>query len=157
MDSEVNLYLIRAEDEFMLSRKDLQISTEDKTKEFLGIPKEKTFFYSVISHAYYSIFYCTKAYLLTKGIKTSPPKEHQKVYKELKKIVKEGILDRELLKIYETEIIKANSLLSIFKSEKKKRGIFTYQMKSEANLPFADESIRNARKFISSIQAIINA
>lgn len=157
MDSEVNLYLIRAEDEFLLSQKDLQISTEDKTKEFLGIPKDKTFFYSVINHGYYSIFYCTKAYLLTKGIKTSSPKEHQKTYKELKRFVKEGILDKELLKIYETEIIKANSLLNIFKSEKNKRGIFTYQMKSEANLPFANESIGNARKFISNIKAIIGS
>jgi len=69
MDSEVNLYLLRAEDEFFLSQKDLQISTDDKTKDFLGIPKDKTFYYSVISHAYYSIFYATKAYLLNKEIK----------------------------------------------------------------------------------------
>ena len=69
MDSEVNLYLLRAEDEFLLSQKDLQISKDDKTKNFLGIPKDKTFYYSVISHAYYSIFYTAKAYLLNKGIK----------------------------------------------------------------------------------------
>ena len=45
--------------------------------------------------------------------------------------------------------------MHIFKSEKTKRGTFTYQMKSESNLPFANESIENARKFISSIKAII--
>jgi len=155
MDSETQLYLLRAEDEYLLSQKDLQVSIDDKTKEFLGIQKNKTFFYSVISHAYYSIFYCTKAYLLTKGIKTAMPNEHKKTYKQLKRFVKEGILDKELFQIYETEIIKANSLLHIFRDEKKKRGTFTYQMKSEANLPFANESIENARKFISSIKAII--
>jgi len=155
MDSEINLYLLRAEDEFLLSQKDLQTSIDEKTKEFLGIPKEKTFFYSVISHAYYSIFYAAKAYLLTKGIKTSQPSEHKKTYRWFKKLVKEGILDEALLKIYETEIIKADFLLKIFQSEKKKRGTFTYQMKSEANLPFAEESIENARKFISSIKAVI--
>lgn len=155
MDSEVNLYLLRAEDEFLLSQKDLQISVDHQTKEFLGIPKEKTFFYSVISHAYYSIFYAAKAYILTKGIKTAQPSEHKKTNRWFKKIVKDGILDKELLRIYETEIIKADFLLKIFQSEKKKRGTFTYQMKSEANLPFARESIENARKFISNIKAII--
>ena len=156
MDSEINLYLLRAEDEFLLSQKDLQLSTDDKTKDLLGIPKDKTFYYSVISHAYYSIFYAAKAYLLTKEIKTKVPNEHKKTFKEFKKFVKEGVLDKELLKIYEAEIIKADFLLKIFQSEKKKRGTFTYQMKSEANLPFAEESIDNARKFISNIKAIVS-
>ena len=156
MDSEVNLYLLRAEDEFLLAQKDLQASIDDKTKDFLGIPKDKTFYYSVISHAYYSIFYAAKSYLLTKEIKTKVPNEHKKTFKEFKKFVQDGILDEELLKIYEAEIIKADFLLKIFQLEKKKRGTFTYQMKSEANLPFAEESIENARNFISNIKAIIS-
>jgi len=154
MDSEASLYLLRAEDEFLLAQKDLQISLDNKTKEFLGIPLEKTFFYSVISHAYYSIFYAAKSYLLTKGIKTKMPNEHKKTYKTFKRFVRKGILDKELLEIYDAEIIKADSLLKIFKSEKAKRGTFTYQMKSESNLPFAEESIENARKFISSMKKI---
>lgn len=44
MDSEVKLYLLRAEDEFLLSQNDLQISIDDKTKDFLGISKDKTFY-----------------------------------------------------------------------------------------------------------------
>src|SRR3989344_2645267 len=149
MDSEVNLYLMRAEDEFLLARKDMQISIEIKIKEILGIQKDKTFFYSVITHAYYAIFYCAKAYLLSKGIKTEVPEEHKKTYNQFSKFVNSGILDKELLKIYESEIIKADSLLKIFKVEKKKRGIFTYNIKSEANIPYAQESLENARKFIS--------
>ena len=156
MDSKVNLYLLRAEDEFLLSKKDMQISTDDKTKEFLGVPKEKTFFYSVISHAYYSIFYAAKSYLLTKGIRTSQPSEHKKTYKRFKQLVRQGVVDKELLKIYEAEITKADSLLKIFQYEKIKRGTFTYQIKSEANLPFAKESIENARKFISSIKMMVD-
>jgi uncharacterized protein (UPF0332 family) len=144
MVSEVNLYFIRAEDEFLLSKKDMQLSTDLNAKEFFGIPKDKTFFYSVISHAYYSIFYSAKAYLFSKGIKIFVPNEHKKVYTELLKLTKEKILDKDLFDIYEFEIIKADSLLQIFRSEKKKRGKFTYQIKSEANIPFAQESIRNA-------------
>lgn len=155
MDSRVDLYLIRAEDEFLLAEKDLKISINIQLKETLGIPKEKTFFYSVITHAYYSIFYSAKAYLLSKGIETKPPEEHKKTYKIFTKFVKEGILDKELLKIYEEEIIKADSLLKIFEIEKKKRGIFTYNIRSEANLPYANESIENSRKFVSAIKVIL--
>ena len=92
MDSEASLYLLRAEDEFLLAQKDLQLSTDIKTKEFLGIPLEKTFFYSVIGHAYYSIFYAAKSYLLIKGIKTKIPNEHKKTYKAFKKFVRKGII-----------------------------------------------------------------
>ncbi len=73
MDSEVELYLMRAEDEFLLAENDMKSSTDLKIKEILGIQKNKTFFHSVIAHAYYSIFNCAKAYLLSKGIKTTAP------------------------------------------------------------------------------------
>ena len=155
MGSEVRLYLIRAEDEFLLSRNDMRISTDSWLKEELGIPKEKTFFSSVITHAYYSIFYCAKAYLLSKGIKTKPPEEHKKTYEGFAEFVKKGVLDKELLSIYEDAIVKAEALLDIFLLEKRKRGFFTYNMKSEANMPYAEESINNARKFISSLKAVI--
>ena len=155
MDSEVNLYLIRAEDEFLLAQKDMQVSTEIPTKAFLGIPQEKTFFYSVIAHAYYSIFYTAKAYLLSKGIKTKIPGEHKKTYDQFRRFVMKGALDKELLDLYEQEIIKAEALLDIFHNEKKKRGTFTYNLKSEANKPYAQESIENARKFVSILKDLL--
>jgi len=46
-------------------------------------------------------------------------------------------------------------LLGIFKREKKKRGRFTYNLKSEANIPYAKESIENARKFVANVKALI--
>ena len=155
MDSEVKLYLRRAEDEFLLSENDMKISLDIRLKEILGIPKEKTFFNSVITHAYYSIFYCAKAYLLSKGIKTKPPEEHKKTYLEFAGFADKGILDKELLKIYEDEMTKAEVLLDIFLLEKRKRGLFTYNIKSEANIPYARESIGNAKKFVSMIKLII--
>ena len=155
MDSEVNLYLLRAEDEFLLAENDMKLSTDFKVKELLGIQKDKTFFHSVITHSYYSIFHCAKAYLLSKGIKTRVPDEHKKTYYEFAKFVENGILDKELLQIYTEEIEKADYLLRILKLEKKKRGFFTYNIKSEANIPYANESIENARKFVSIIKRIL--
>lgn len=155
MVSESKLYMQRSEDEILLSQKDLDCSTNNEIKEFLGITKEKTFYFSVISHAYYSIFYAAKAYLYTKGIITQAPDEHEKTYEKFKTFVDRGILDNELLRIYENEISKAVSLINIFFYEKGKRGRFTYNIKSEANLPFANESIQNAKRFVSVIKAII--
>ena len=155
MDSGAELYLIRAEDEFLLAKNDLLISTEAKIKESLGIQIDKTFFHSVISHAYYSIFYCAKAYLLSKGIKTNLPDEHKKTYEALKYTISREMLNKEIMQIYEKEIRKADSLLKIFRQEKKKRGFFAYNIKSEANLPYARESIENARKFISILKQMI--
>lgn len=154
MDSEAELYMIRAEDEFLLAQKDMEISTNSKVKEVFGIPREKTFFYSVITHSYYAIFYAAKAYLLNKGIKTRPPEEHKKTFEEFSNIVRKGILDKELLELYEDAIIKASSLLNIFRIEKKKRGHFTYNIRSEANIPYAKESLENSRKFISAIKSL---
>jgi len=155
MDSLVKLYLIRAEDEFLLAQNDLKVSTDLAIKNVLGVQIEKTFFFSVITHAYYSIFYAAKAYLLMQNFKTRPPEEHKKTYKAFDEVVRSGALDRHLLKIYKSEIIKADALLKIFRIERRKRGLFTYSVKSEANLPFAKESIENARKFVSSVKVLI--
>ncbi len=155
MDSEVRLYLQRAEDEFLLSEKDMRVSTEEKLKEILGIPPKKTFFSSVINHAYYAIFNSAKAYLLSKGIRTKPPKIHKKTYNEFAKFVDSGEIDMELLRIYEDVMGKSEVLLDIFFMEKRKRGIFTYNIKSEANLPYARDSVGNAKKFVSMIKAIL--
>jgi len=155
MDSIINLYFKRAENEIILARTILDISIQPNLKKIHNIPEDRTFFNGVISHSYYAIFYSAKAYLISKGIKTSLPNEHEKTYLELKKFVQKGVLDEELLKIYDSEIIKADSLLNIFKTEKKKRGAFTYNVQSEANLPYAKESINNSRKFLSILKSIL--
>lgn len=155
MDSEWKIYLIRAENNLVLAKANFDISIKNELKNMLGIALDKTFFNDVISESYYSIFYSAKAYLLFNKIKTSPPEEHKKTYDEFKKLVESGKIDKELLKIYDAEAEKAEALLKIFFDEKRKRGNFTYHIKSEANIPKAEESINNARKFAKTIKRLL--
>ena len=98
-----------------------------------------------------SIFYAAKAYLLLKGIKTSAPEEHKKTFDEFSKLVDKGIVDVELLKIYQNMLMRADTLLHIFGLEKGKRGKFTYRRISQANQEPAQESINNAKIFFNNI------
>jgi uncharacterized protein (UPF0332 family) len=148
MDSEFKLYLKRSQNELNLARIIMKVSVDKEIQiEILGIEEEDTYFSAVISHAYYGIFYGAKAYLLTKGIKTKAPEEHKKTFEEFKKLVEKGVIDVELLKIYEEMLIKADTLLHIFRHEKAKRGDFTYRKLPQANLEPAKESIENAKTF----------
>jgi len=156
VDSKVELYLKRADDELLLAKINFDISTKKQLKELFKIPFDKTFFNDVISEAYYSIFYSAKSYLLSKRIETSAPEEHKKTYEEFKKFVENGILGGELLEIYDIEVGKAEALLKILFKEKGKRGRFTYNINSNANIPVAMNSIQNAKKFASIIKVIIN-
>ena len=104
---------------------------------------------------YYAIFYCAKAFLISLGVKTEPPEEHKKTYEEFKKIVESRKLDKQLAEIYEEETNKAETLLKIFLYEKRNRGRFTYNVNANANKPFAEQSIKNARFFCSTIKYMI--
>ena len=155
MDFRVKSYLERAENELLLAKTNFEISISKELKKILKLPLERTFFNNVISQCYYSIFYTAKAYLLLEYIETSPPEEHKKTYLEFKKFVDSGILSKQLLEIYDKETEKADFLLKVFLGEKSKRGRFTYDINANANLPFAQESLNNAREFVSLIKAII--
>lgn len=156
MDLEFKLYLKRAINELNLARIIMKLSIDKNIQyDIFGI-EEDTYFSSVISHAYYSIFYSVKSYLLTKKIKIGPPEEHKKTFEEFKIFVEKGIIDVELLKIYEEILIKADTLLHIFKYEKNKRGKFTYKKLSQANLDPAQESLDNAKNFFKHINLLIS-
>jgi uncharacterized protein (UPF0332 family) len=155
MDSEAKIYLQRAESKLILARATFDISLNEKTKESLGIPGNMTFYNDVISESYYSIFYAAKAILSSKGIRTKAPEEHRKTYEEFRKIAGTDDFSGKLLEIYEAETVKAETLLNIFFSEKRKRGLFTYNVKSEANIPYAKESLNNAKTFLASISGIL--
>lgn len=152
MDIRVKAYLERAENQIILAKANFEISVNQKNKELLGIPIEKTFFNNVISECYYAIFYSAKAYLLNCGIETEAPEEHKKTYEEFKKL--EGKIDKKLLNIYEEETIKAETLLKIFFEEKRNRGRFTYNINANANRPFAEQSIKNAIFFVKTIKQL---
>ena len=156
MDSEVKIFLSRAENELRLAKALFILSKEDSIKINLGANNEDTFYSAAISHAYYAIFYSTKALLLTRKIKTTSPNIHMETLSEFKKnFVDTGILDLELLKIYNKMILRADELLGLFIVEKRKRGDFTYKTIAQANIGPAKESIENARKFLTNIRAII--
>ncbi len=151
MDFEYKIYLTRAQNELNLSMMVQRISDDKKLQiEIFGM-KEDTYYSAVISHAYYSIFYAAKAYLLLKGIKTQAPEEHRKTFDEFSKLVDKGIVDMELLKIYQNMMMKADTLLHIFELEKGKRGTFTYRRIPQANQEPAQESIKNATVFFNNI------
>ena len=156
MDLNYKLYLERADNELKLAEIIFNLSENKELQlNIFKISDPETYFSSVISHSYYCIFYCAKAYLAKKGIKTYPPEEHKKTYEEFANFVKKGVLDKELLVIYENELIKAESLLEIFKIEKKKRGEFTYKKLPQANKQPASESLENSRKFFKYIYNIL--
>ncbi len=156
MDLKYKLYLERANNEikfadisFMISnKKEIQLNT-------FKIDRPETYYSAVISHAYYCIFYSAKAYLEKKGIKTNVPEEHRKTYLEFRRLVIQGIIDKELLRIYDEVMIKADDLLGIFKSEKKKRGEFTYKKLSRANKNPAEESLKRAKLFFRTIYNLL--
>ncbi len=156
MDSMVEIYINRANNELLASESLKKLSEESQEKLHFELPSDITFYSAVISHAYYSIFYATKAILLTKNIKTASPEIHKKTYEEFKKtFVDTGLLDVRLLEIYQKLIIRADQLLQIIKDEKWKRGHFTYETIPQANQKPAHDSINNAKFFISNITRII--
>ncbi len=156
MDSMVKIYLQRSLNELAAAKALLTLSSDPAKKQEFEIEVEMTFYSSVISHAYYAIFYAAKAILLTKGIKTEMPDVHKKTYESFENyFVQTGILDTELLKIYKKLILRAEVLLQIFKDEKWKRGNFTYHTLPQANKEPAEESIQNALVFIKNIKLIV--
>ena len=156
MDSLVKLYLERAENEVVLAEAVVSLSSEDDLKSKLKIEKNMTFYSAVISHSYYAIFYCARAYLLSKGIKVKSPREHQKTYNEFKKLVKEGTVEKEFLELYKEVLIKADTLLDILKTERKKRGEFTYEKLPQANRQPALDSLSNAQKFFKHFYSLLS-
>ncbi|MBS3167021.1 HEPN domain-containing protein [Candidatus Woesearchaeota archaeon] len=151
MDLGYKIYLARAQNELNLSMIVQKISDNKKLQIEVFEMKEDTYYSAAISHAYYSIFYAAKAYLLLKNIKTLAPEEHRKTFEEFSKLVNKGIIDVELLRIYQSMLIKADTLLNIFELEKGKRGKFTYRRIPQANQEPAQESIKNAQIFFKNI------
>lgn len=148
MDSLVKLYLERAENELQLARVIFEVTENKKLqRDVFHLDMDFSFFSGVITHSYYAIFYSAKAYLLSKGIKVRAPYEHKKAFDAFKKLVSDGVVDVELLKLYETMVIRAGALLGLFKIEKRKRGHFTYQRLPQANKEPAKESIGNSATF----------
>ena len=157
MNGETELYLQRAENELIAAQILFNISSNPQLQRVqFKLEKEFTFYSSVISHSYYSIFYSAKAILAKIEIKTEAPEVHKKTLEAFEKyLVKTGKLDVELLKIYQKMVVRAEELLGIFSKEKGKRGRFTYQKLPQANREPAKESFDNASFFFKNINKIL--
>ncbi len=151
MDSDYKVYLQRAKNELNLSLMIMKISDDKDLQLSIFGMQADTYYSATISHAYYCIFYASKAYLLTKGIKTKAPEEHRKTFDEFSRLVDKGAVDVELLKIYKKVLIKADTLLHVFELEKGKRGRFTYRRIPQANQEPAQESVKNAQFFFKNM------
>ena len=152
----VEIYLNRASNEILAAESLNRLSENQKDKKNFELASNITFYSSVISHSYYSIFYSAKAILLTTGIKTEAPNVHKATLDKFKeKFVDNGILDVKLLEIYKKLIVRADDLLEIFKIEKGKRGNFTYQTIAQANKEPANESLQNAKFFVANINKVV--
>lgn len=157
MDLMMRNYISRSQNEIIVAVSLMRLSDEIDAKKFFDIDYSLTFYSSVISHAYYSIFYAAKALLLTKNIKTASPNIHKKTIDEFKiHFVDTGILDVKLLEIYQKLVMRADTLLEIFADEKWKRGNFTYNTIPQANKSPAKDSIDNAKVFVANIMKILN-
>ncbi len=156
MDTKVELCLERAKNEYDVARIMFEVSQNKDLKLDFGVDENETYYSTVISHCYYSIFYAAKALLLTKSVETDAPEVHKKTFEEFKKnFVDTGELDVALLKIYRKMITRAEELLGLYKSEKKKRGHFTYKTLPQANINPAEDSLENAKKFVMNINEVI--
>ena len=156
MDSMVRIFLDRANNEIFAAESLKKLSEGERQKIEFNLPENVTFYSSVISHSYYSIFYAAKALLLLKNIRTSSPEIHRKTLEEFdRNFVRTGILDVKLLQIYQKMIIRADDLLEIFAKEKGKRGRFTYNTIPQANKEPAEDSLKNAKIFLANITKVI--
>ncbi|MDO8563991.1 MAG: hypothetical protein Q7R87_03200 [Nanoarchaeota archaeon] len=156
MDSNIKLCIERAENELILARAVKYLSDNSTLKkESFNIGEDITFYSAVISHAYYSIFYSAKAYLISKNESLPEQGQHQAAYYKFKKFVKNGSINTELLNIYEDVKIKAKYLLEILENEEENRTIYTYNKLPQANKEPAEGSLNNARIFFSHMKEII--
>ena len=157
MDSKGDMFMKRARTEIDSAIIIFEASGSNELKKNLMIDENSTFYSGVIPHAYYSIFYCAKAMLITKGVETSDPLVHKKTYDAFKELfIETGLLDASLLFIYKELIVRADELLEIYRQERKKRGDFTYSTIPQANRGPAERSVTNAKTFFRHCSAYLS-
>lgn len=146
----------------------MEASTNKKLQEELGYPEFDGSLW-VINSSYYSMFYMVRALLENSGIKiksdSTTQSIHQIVFQSLvyffymnKRLEKKLIDDFQEAITESGEILgkeKANKLIEEYKSEKEKRGIFTYELGQIAMQGKAKTSLERARFFNQEIKKIL--
>lgn len=149
------------------------VSTDEKTKETLGVERNFESHLWVIVTSYYSMFYAALALLANEGIKTGGQIVHKVVAdalihffiqnKRLAKMLEayEEAKDTSLNLIGREELMKrveekADELVVAYERERKKRGKFQYDVGEMAKRGFAETSLRRARDFVSETRKILS-
>lgn len=148
----------------------MDISTDSKLQEELGYPNFDGNLWT-INASYYSMFYMVRGLLENSGIKiksdSTTQSIHQIVFQSLvyffyinKRLEKKLIEDFQEAILESGEILgkeRAKKLVEDYKSEKDKRGIFTYELGQIAMENKAKTSLERAKLFNQEIRKIINS
>ncbi|MBU2638151.1 MAG: HEPN domain-containing protein [Nanoarchaeota archaeon] len=154
--AEALLNFSRARSELKQARILFEASYKEKLKQELNLLPDDTFYSGAIAHAYYAIFFSAKALLLTAGIRTKSPNIHKATLDAFAYyFIINGKLDVKLLRLYESALVRADSLLGLFAREQDKRGKFTYRQLPQTNKEPAEESIEHAKSFLMHIEKLI--
>ena len=146
----------------------MDISTNLKLQEELGYPNFDGNLWT-INASYYSMFYMVRGLLESSGIKiksdSATQSIHQIVFQSLvyffymnKRLEKKLIEDFHEAILESGEILgkeKAKKLVEDYKSEKDKRGIFTYELGQIAMQNKAKTSLERAKLFNQEIRKMI--
>ena len=161
----VKFFLNNAENSLNSAKLLFEVSTKNELKNTTGFPNFNGFLW-VINSSYYSMFYMARALLENEGIKVKTELSiHAVVFDALVyyfyltgRLQKKIIEDFTEAKEETSEILgkeKAKELIEDYFYEKKKRGIFTYEMGATAMQNKAQTSLERAKKFNEEIRKII--
>jgi uncharacterized protein (UPF0332 family) len=145
----------KSENDLLLARGILKLSTDRQVKAALKFPDNATFYDWVIVSSYYSIFHAAQALLGMKKIKITDRVHHATLISFARHFIINHELEDELFALYEDTESKARELLDIIEEEKAKRGIFQYHRLSRNNLEPAEESLDNAGIFLEAIGKVL--
>ncbi|MBI2004273.1 hypothetical protein HYS72_02295 [Candidatus Pacearchaeota archaeon] len=177
----VDFFIKNAKDSLDSAKVLFDVSTNEKTKNTLGIPNFNGFLW-VINSSYYSMFYMARALLENIGVKIKTEESiHFLVFNALVyyfysngKLEKHFIEDFENAQEESSEILgkekvnsygifkfpsqaqeKAKEIITDYSNEKEKRTRFTYETGEIAMKSKAETSLNRAKKFNEEVRKIL--
>ena len=161
----VDFFLKNAKDSLDSAKVLFDISVNEKTRNFIGLPNFNGFLW-VINSSYYSMFYIARALLESIGVKIKTDESvHFIVFNALiyyfysnRKLERHFIEDFENAQEESSEIMgreKAKEMISDYSNEKEKRAKFTYEIGEIAMKSKAETSLNRAKKFNEEVRKIL--
>lgn len=162
----VPFFLKNARDSLDSARLLYEVSTSEDLKKQTGYPDFNGFLW-VINSSYYSMFYMARALLESEGIKIKTQMSiHAVVFDTLVqyfyctgKLEKTFIQDFEDAKEDSADLLgreKAKELIDDYFHEKRKRGMFTYELGVTAMQNKARTSLERAKRFNEEIRKMLS-